>query len=86
MTRGITWTLVACVILQSAAAGAQNLRMSLTRGERIAVQLTDGEQLTGLVGARLNQGFELQLSDTDGPRFIKYAKSWCCSTPTRARS
>jgi hypothetical protein len=75
--------LAVCLLLESAAAGAQDhshrqsatdLRTSLTRGERIAVELTDREQLTGVVGARLNHGFELQLPDADGPRFVKYGE------------
>jgi hypothetical protein len=74
MTRGITLALAACLILQSVMADAQDLRTSLTRGERIAVELTDREQLTGIVGARLNSGFELQLPDSDNPRFIKYSE------------
>src|SRR5690242_3697457 len=74
MTRGIALTLAACFMLQSAAAAAQDLRTSLTRGERIAVALTDGEQLTGIVAGRLNGGFELQLPERGSPRFIKYGE------------
>jgi hypothetical protein len=82
MTRGTTWMLLACFVAQSLAAGAQeshrqpsetNLRTSLNRGERIAIELTDHEQLTGLVGARLNHGFELQPTDAGKPRFVKYS-------------
>jgi len=74
--------LLACVVIQSAAVRAQdehrqpsetNLRTSLGRGERIAIELTDHEQLTGLVDARLNHGFELLLPDADKPRFIRYS-------------
>jgi len=82
MARGISWMLLACLIAHSAAAGAQDnpphqpasidLRTSLNRGERISVELTDRERLTGVVGARLNHGFELQLPDAAAPRFIKY--------------
>ena len=72
MTHAITWTLVVCFFFQGAAAHAQDLRTSLTRGERIAIELTDREQLTGVVRARLNYGFELQLPGADGPRLIKY--------------
>jgi hypothetical protein len=74
VTQAIAWTLAACFILQSAAASAKDLRTSLNRGERIAVELTDREQLTGVVGARLNGGFDLQLPDAAGPRFIKYGE------------
>lgn len=83
MTRGITWILLACFVVRSLAAGAQerqrqpsetNLRTSLNRGERIGIQLTGNEQLTGLVGVRLNHGFELLLPDVDKPRFVKYSE------------
>ena len=81
MRRGITWMLLACFFAQSVPAGAQDrphqqpspdLRTSLNRGERIAIELTDHEQLIGIVGSRLNNGFEVELPGSGGSRFVKY--------------
>ena len=81
MARLIALTLVACLIGLSVSAHAQagtqfksgpDLRTSLNRGDRIAIELANSEQLTGIVGARLNEGFEIQLPNSAGTRFIKY--------------
>jgi len=70
---------LACLFVQTVPAGAQNasqpqsspdLRISLNRGDRIAVELADRERLTGIVGSRLNNGFELQWPGE--MRFVKY--------------
>lgn len=82
MTRGITWMLLACLIVQTVPAGAQetshqslpDLRISLNRGDRISIELTDRERLTGIVGSRLNDGFELQLPEGGALRFVKYGQ------------
>lgn len=87
MARGITWLLLACFIAHAVTGRAQDgsrgpaerdLRTSLNRGDLIAIELTDRERLRGVVGARLNTGFEIQLPDAERPRFVKYGdvRAW----------